>query len=47
MKKFHKGLLFTTSNKIIWAKIFLFSCMGKKVAFWQFLSKADMALINL
>ena len=27
-------------------KKFRFSCMGKKVPFWQFFRKADMALFN-
>ena len=28
-------------------KKFQISCMGKKVPFWQFFRKADMALFNL
>ena len=36
-KKNHNGLLFTTiSYEYIWPKIFWFSCLGKKVPFWQF-----------
>ena len=32
----HNGPLFTTLNKYIWPKNFWFSCIGKKVPFWQF-----------
>ena len=47
MNKFYNWLLFTTSNEIIWPQKIQISCMGKKVPFWQFFRKADMALFNL
>ena len=47
MNKFYNWLFFSTSNEIIWSKKIQISCMRKKVPFWQFFRKADMALFNL
>ena len=47
MNIFYNGLFFTTSNRSFAPKKFNFSCMGKKVPFWQFFRQADMALFNL
>ena len=46
MNKFYNWLFFITSNEIIWSKKIQISCMRKKVPFWQFFRKADMALFN-
>ena len=41
------GTFLALQIKAFGPKIFWFSCMGKKVPFWQFFRKADMALFNL